>query len=64
LPVRPGCVTRSSRTQSTCCVCGVRGRLPVSRCRKSSCSTPRWHQFVPDAAGTISCGLSERARLR
>jgi len=24
----------------------------------------RWNQFVSDVAGTISCGLSERARLR
>lgn len=40
LPVRPACVTRAvGNTPSICCVCGVRGRLPVNRCRKLSCLT-------------------------
>ncbi len=39
------------------------GRSPVYRCRKLFYSTLTMEQFVSDVAGTISCGLSERARL-
>jgi hypothetical protein len=64
LPVRP--VRDPGRREHTKHMLRLRrkGRSPVNRCRKLFYSTLRWNQFVSDVAGTISCGLSERARLR